>query len=113
MNLIAAHEFELASYLYEELCQIDRVTVFGPSFERVPRAPTVSFTVDGLDSGAVAQRLGEKGLLVWNGHFYAARVVEVLGLEKQGGLVRIGMSLCNHLEEVERLLAEIRALCKR
>ncbi|QQE75342.1 cysteine desulfurase-like protein [Brevibacillus composti] len=103
MTRIHAYEEELARHLCEQLSAIPQVTVYGQRFGAGLRAPTVSFTVAGADSGEVAKRLGEQGLFVWGGHFYAMRVVESLGLEKTGGLVRVGISLYNTREEIERV----------
>jgi len=44
---------------------------------------------------------------VWDGHFFAARPVEVLGLAERGGLLRAGFSMYNTEEEVERLVAGV------
>ncbi len=41
---------------------------------------------------------------MWDGHFYAVRAIERLGLADSGGLVRIGLCHYNTLEEVEILL---------
>jgi selenocysteine lyase/cysteine desulfurase len=41
---------------------------------------------------------------VWDGHFYAVRPIEVLGLADRGGVIRVGMSMYNTHQEVERLL---------
>jgi selenocysteine lyase/cysteine desulfurase len=51
--------------------------------------------------------LGKEGICVWDGDFYAARTVQVLGLNNRGGLLRTGMSMYNSREEVQRLLAGI------
>ena len=53
----------------------------------------------------MARRLGERGIQVWDGDFYAVRAVEVLGLAGVGGLLRTGFLLYNTPEEVDRLLA--------
>jgi selenocysteine lyase/cysteine desulfurase len=58
----------------------------------------------------VAARLGERGIFVWDGHFYALGVVERLGLVEQGGLVRIGFAHYNTPEEVSRVIAALREL---
>jgi len=60
----------------------------------------------------VAEALGEKGLFVWDGDFYATRLVECLGLVENGGLVRIGLAPYNTLDEIERLVSEIKKLTK-
>ena len=54
--------------------------------------------------------LGTEGICVWDGHFYAARAVEVLGLTDRGGLLRTGVSMYNTREDLERLLTGIAKL---
>jgi cysteine desulfurase family protein (TIGR01976 family) len=110
MDRVASHEHSLALRLYEGLKKTPGVTVFGPSFDSVQRAPTISFIVAGSSPKETARHLGEKGLLVWDGDFYAARPAEILNVAKTGGWVRVGMSLYNTLQEVERLLEEVAGL---
>ena len=83
------------------------VTVWGPDFSQRERAPTVSITIDGVSAREASRRLGRRGLLLWDGHFYAIRAVEVLGLAERGGLLRSGISLYNTREEIERLVGAI------
>ena len=73
------------------------------------RVPTFAFTVDGLPSGEVAGRLGERGFAVWHGNYYALEIMRRLGLE-DGGAVRVGLVHYNTLEEVDRLLEELARL---
>jgi cysteine desulfurase family protein (TIGR01976 family) len=73
------------------------------------RVPTFAFTVDGLPSGEVASRLGERGFAVWHGNYYALEIMKRLGLEN-GGAVRVGLVHYNTLDEVDRLLEELARL---
>lgn len=110
MEAIAEYEHELAKTLFYGLEQIEGITQYGPSIKDTPRAPTLSFTVEGKTPPEVCRLLDEKGILAWDGHFYAIRPVEVLGLLEKGGLTRVGISLYNTLEEVERLLNALRTI---
>jgi cysteine desulfurase family protein (TIGR01976 family) len=111
MTAISLHEQKLARRLYQGLREMSHIRLFGPPVGAdLDRAPTVAFRVEGMAPADVARRLGNLGLLVWDGHFYAARIVEVLGLAETGGLVRVGMSLYNTAEEVERLLRALRSI---
>jgi cysteine desulfurase family protein (TIGR01976 family) len=103
MTAIAAYEHGLGAYYHNEVKRIPGVTVWGPDFSG-PRAPTISITIDGVHPQAAARRLGEKGLQVWDGHFYALRPIEALGLAETGGVVRTGIVMYNTREEVDRLL---------
>jgi cysteine desulfurase family protein (TIGR01976 family) len=110
MEDIAAYEHELARTYYEGAVAIPGVTVWGPGFDSRRRAPTVSITIDGLDPRHAARRLGDQGIAVWDGHFYAARPIEVLGLAERGGVVRAGVSMYNTRAEIERLLNAVEGL---
>ena len=69
--------------------------------------PTVSFTRPGLDPAAMANHLDSHGVYVWNGHSYALPVIEWLGLADLGGVVRIGPTHYNTLDEVDTVVGLI------
>jgi len=110
MELIASHEHEIARDLYDGLGEIAGVTRHGPTFDVPPRAPTVSFTLDGRTAAEVCRTLGEEGICTWDGHFYAIRPAEILGLLERGGVTRAGISLYNSGGEAARLLSAVRRL---
>ncbi len=112
MTEIAAHEEEMASALYQGLSAIPGLSLKGPSFDVSHRAPTVSFVIDGLDPATVSRKLGEKGICSWDGHFYAIRPMEVLGLLDRGGVIRLGLSLYNTPEEVDRVIGDVRKIAR-
>ena len=97
------YEEELTQYLVDGLKGIEGIRVYGPPAGH-PRTSTVSFTYDGFTPFEVADFLGEKGLFVWHGDFYATKLVERLGLMEKGGLVRVGIAPYNTKEEIDRLL---------
>ena len=111
MTAIAAYEHELAEHYYTGAKQIPGVTVWGTNFD-VHRVPTVSITIDGIEPIEAARQLAEFGLCLWDGDFYAARAIEVLGLKERGGVLRAGISLYNTDEEIDRLLEGIANLKK-
>ena len=112
MTGLAEREHALAKSYCERVRAIPGVTVWGQGFDSRHRAPTVSITVKDVHSETVARRLGEQGVLVWDGNFYAAKAIEVLGLEAQGGVVRAGISMYTTEVEVQRLLDGIAAIAK-
>lgn len=111
MTGIAAYEHALAERYYTEVKKIPGVTVWGPGFG-AHRVPTVSITIDGIEPAEAARQLGELGLCLWDGDFYAAKAIEVLGLKERGGVLRAGVSLYNTDEEIDRLLEGIANLKK-
>lgn len=74
------------------------------------RVPTFAFSVDGISAEEAASRLGERGFAVWWGNYYALEVMKRLGLEDDGGAVRVGFVHYNTAEEVDRLLQELNRL---
>ena len=74
------------------------------------RVPTFAFSVDGISAEEAASRLGERGFAVCWGNYYAVEVMKRLGLEDDGGAVRVGFVHYNTAEEVDRLLAELARL---
>ena len=82
----------------------DSCTLHGPPTME-GRVPTFALTVEGSTPEEVAVRLGEQGLAVWHGNYYAVEVMRRLGLED--GAVRAGILHYNTAEEVDRLLAAL------
>jgi cysteine desulfurase family protein (TIGR01976 family) len=72
------------------------------------RVPTFALSFEGRHPTAVAQHLGERGIFVWDGDYYAVEVMRRLGLED--GAVRVGFVHYNTVDEVDRVLAELREL---
>jgi cysteine desulfurase family protein (TIGR01976 family) len=110
MTSISAYEHGLARTYHEALRRIRGIKIWGPDFGSRVRAPTVSVTLEGHDAAAAAAALGEQGLCVWDGNFYAARAVEVLGLAERGGLLRTGVSMYSSSAEIARLLDALERL---
>jgi selenocysteine lyase/cysteine desulfurase len=108
----ALHErgVALITKLWNGLSAIEGVTLYGPP-PAAPRTPTVSFTLKGQPSLAVAEFLAERGIFASNGDFYAWTVVERLGLIDEG-LLRAGCACYTTDEEVERLIDAVRELAR-
>ena len=106
-------EHGLAKSLWDELEKIPGVTPVGVPFLTPRRAPTVSFTVEGIDPVEVCRALDERALCAWDGHFYGVRPCEVLGLLERGGVTRVGVSLYNTAAEVDRLLETVREIAQK
>ncbi len=104
-GMLAAEAYEqpLAARLREQLRAVPGVTLYGPP-EDGPRTSTVSFTLDGFSAEQACRALGARGIFAWDGHFYAYRLVQKLGLLDRGGLIRIGLAPYNTAAEIERLV---------
>jgi selenocysteine lyase/cysteine desulfurase len=105
MFAIRAYEFELSRALIQAIEGIPGAHIHGiTELKRLEqRVPTVSFTVDGWHPRQLAEMLGERGIYVWDGNYYALAVTERLGVEAGGGMLRVGAAHYNTLQEVSRL----------
>ena len=103
MNRLHDYEYELAKMVYIGLKNIPYTDIHGPDFESEERAPTISFTLKNKSAAEICTILDEKGICAWDGHFYAIRPIEILGLLERGGVTRIGISMYNTEEEILRV----------
>lgn len=106
MQAIQSHERSLSEYLIPHLLEIPGVTLYGIT-ERSQlnwRTPTFGLRIAGYSPAEIAKILGDRGIFAWNGNFYALNLTQRLGIEKSGGLVRIGCTHYNTIEEIQRLL---------
>jgi cysteine desulfurase family protein (TIGR01976 family) len=105
-----AYERRLISRLIEGLQTIPGVRIYGITDQKRfgERCSTLSLRIGTHNPTTIAAFLGERGLFTWDGNYYALNLTERLGVESQGGLLRIGLVHYNTLEEVERLLAALR-----
>ncbi|MDP2871822.1 MAG: cysteine desulfurase-like protein [Bacillota bacterium] len=106
MRAVEAYERGLAKRLHEGLTAIPGVRLYGPP-PGEPRTPTISFVVKGMTAGDVAEELGDAGIFVWDGDFYATTLIKKLGLAGRGGLVRIGLAPYTTREEIERTIEAV------
>ena len=102
---------ELVRRLWDGLSEIEGVQVYGPPPSE-PRTPTAAFTVAGVTSTEVAQRLADAAVFVSNGDFYATTVVERLG-QARDGLVRAGCACYTTEEEVDRLVDGVQTIAQK
>ena len=79
--------------------------VIGPTVNRdSTRVPTIAFKVDGHDSGEIARAVEDHRVAIRFGDFHSRRLIEHLGLDRDGGVVRVSMVHYNTLDEVDRLI---------
>jgi cysteine desulfurase family protein (TIGR01976 family) len=106
MGAIQSYERSLFEQLVPQLLQIPGLTFYGITDPACfdSRTPTAAIRLEGHSPNALATALGDRGIFTWNGNFYALNLTERLGVESQGGVVRIGLAHYNTLEEINRLL---------
>ena len=102
---IQQYESRLIRRLIDGLQQLPGVRIWGITSEEKmsQRLPTVSFTHERLTATQIAESLGQRGIFVWHGNYYAQPLTEALGLEPEG-MVRVGLVHYNTEGEVDRLL---------
>jgi cysteine desulfurase family protein (TIGR01976 family) len=112
MASIQAYELNMSRALIHALQSQPGVRIWGITADgqTSSRVPTVSFTHERHPPRIIAERLGQQGINVWDGNYYALAVTERLGLETSGGMVRIGAAHYNTLEEVNRLRETLQAI---
>jgi cysteine desulfurase family protein (TIGR01976 family) len=103
------YERELGERLLAGFASIPGLKLWGPpSMEG--RVPTFSFTIAGRTPDEIAAFLAERGIFAWSGNFYAVEVIARLGLEEEGGLLRVGLCHYSTPSEVDRLIEALREL---
>lgn len=102
---IGAYEQELNQALLATLGFVPGLRLYGNTDSRrtEERVATFSFRLGDLHPRDVAEKLGERNIYVWDGNYYAINVTERLGLEESGGMVRVGATHYNTIEEVRKL----------
>jgi cysteine desulfurase family protein (TIGR01976 family) len=112
----AMHQQESALLvrLVEGLLAIPKLRFFGISDPKRfhERCSTVSIRIGDHHPTEIAKFLGDRGIFTWDGNYYALNLTERLGVEKTGGLLRIGLVHYNTTEEVDRLLTALREFAK-
>ncbi|GBC86771.1 Cysteine desulfurase SufS [bacterium HR12] len=109
---IAAWERGLAARFLEGARTVPGLRVYGiVDPERLAeRTPTFAVRLGEQHPAETAAALGERGIFVWDGHYYALELMERLGLQETGGAVRIGFCHYHTPEEVDRVLEELTRL---
>jgi len=107
LTAAAAHEDTLLARLLSGLAEIPGVTICPAPAER---CPTVSFRLRDQAPAETARLLGEKGIGVFAGDYYAYEYFTATGLRDSGGAVRAGIYHYNTAEEIDQLLTALAAV---
>jgi cysteine desulfurase family protein (TIGR01976 family) len=99
-----AHEERLFDRLLTGLTGLPGVTVYGAARRR---CPTVSFRLAGQSPAQTASALGERGVCVSAGDYYAYEYFTAMGLRDSGGAVRASIYHYNTESDIDRLLTEL------
>ena len=114
-HFTVAHETGIIWRLIDGLKNIPDARVYGITDPQrfAERCSTLSLRIGNHNPTAIATFLGERGIFTWDGNYYALNLSERLGVESQGGMLRIGLVHYNTADEVDRLLAALREFAAR
>ena len=105
------HEDALAERLLAYLRGKKSVRIIGlPGAAAGGRVPTVSFMVAGRMSESIVRHVDQFRIGIRFGDFYARRLIEALGLDAQGGVVRVSIAHYNTAQEIDRLIHHLDAV---
>jgi cysteine desulfurase family protein (TIGR01976 family) len=110
MKSIQAYEFQLFARMYQGLKQLPGINISGLPPDPDWHTPTISFALSGYKANEVCEFLATKGICAWDGHFYAQRAIESLGLLEAGGVTRFGISMYTTVNEVDYTIEMVREL---
>ena len=107
---IRAHEIHLTQLMLRGLSQIPGVHLYGIAdpTRLDSRCPTFAIRIPSHTPLELATKLGQRGIFTWDGNYYALNLTERLGVEQDGGFLRIGFVHYNTEAEVDRVLDELK-----
>jgi len=103
-DAIVEYELSLTAKLIDVLASIEGIEVIGITDKNrlAERFPTFSIRHQSVSPKELAKQLGQQGICVWSGNYYALEFSTRMGFEPDG-MVRIGLVHYNTMEEIERL----------
>ena len=108
-TLMNQHETTLCAYLLENLADLP-VRILGRA-TTAQREANIALSSPTISSKNLADGLADYNIAAKNGHFYAYRLLQAMGVEDlNDGVLRISLSHYNTMEEVERCVTGLRAL---
>ena len=112
-NLISDHEEKIANKLLDFIETKKEIKLIGKTkIHNKNRAPTISFTVDGMTSKSVSEKLISSGIALRNDNFYAWRCLKALGIDTNDGVIRASMVHYNDIDDVKKLISALKKINK-
>jgi cysteine desulfurase family protein (TIGR01976 family) len=103
-DVMIACELPVQARLIEYLGSRPEVRIIGPAHAEESRVGTVSFVHRSKRSREITETVDRSGIAIRNGHMYAYRLCEALGLDPADGVVRTSLVHYNTPEEIDRLI---------
>jgi selenocysteine lyase/cysteine desulfurase len=110
------HETRLLGGVLDLLDGSSQVRLVGPDRagsptgvdgRRLHRCPTVAFVPLAASPVETVDALVRRGVMCWSGDFYAARLIEALGIDPDTGVVRVSWVHYTSDADIDRLLAAL------
>ncbi|MGV3042600.1 cysteine desulfurase [Staphylococcus rostri] len=98
-DAIHAHEQALTQYAYEQMSQIEGISIYGPAVDK--RAGVITFNMDGVHPHDVATALDTEGVAVRAGHHCAQPLMKWLNVSSTA---RASFYIYNTKEDVDQLV---------
>lgn len=100
------NEQKMIDYLMYELQNIEGLRIYGTA---APKAPVISFTVEGAHHSDIATLLGKMGFALRSGLLCSEPLINKFG---QNGVVRISLAPYNTMEECEAFIPALHRILK-
>ena len=112
LSAIAAYERGLSVALLDAITRVPGVSVHGITRgdEIDRRVPTIAFTVDGIEPGAIAEACAARDVGVRSGHMYSPRLMRRLGT-LPSGVVRASLVHYNTADEITQFGSILEEFC--
>ena len=109
-HTIHIHERDLMRRMLAGLSEIPGLRLYGISdpARLDARCPTFAVRIPRHSPLELASKLGNQKIFTWDGNYYALNLTERLGVEQDGGFLRIGLVHYNTQDEVDRVLRALR-----
>ena len=105
-DYITNHNLELANYALESLSAINSLQILG---DFKPRAPVLSFNLEGIHPHDVAGLLAEDGIAIRAGHHCTQPLMDIFKIH---GTCRVSFAMYNTKDEVDKLKSSLKEVIK-
>jgi cysteine desulfurase/selenocysteine lyase len=102
INEITKHTEMISEYAFKELSKIDGITIYGPSQNRIS---IVSFNIDGIHSGDIAQMLDYEGITMRSGRHCCSPLMDKLDISS---CLRLSLYLYNDTSEIDLFIEKLK-----
>lgn len=111
-QLIEHHEKSLSIAFLKGIQELKEIKIIGITDGSVidQRVSTFSLRSEKIPAAILAKELARRGIFAYSGNFYAKTLMETLGFEDNGGVLRIGFVHYNDLEQVELIIDALKTI---